>query len=119
MRDDSLLYTGTSSSSFSSAKDRELKDKRKERSKELQSRRTQLRDSGEVLVAEITREVLRLRTAPYPNEDTMSDEQFRAERKGRKIAIETLVTVQNRLINLLREPIKKDDKEPVWGEDES
>lgn len=95
-RDDSSLYTGVSSQSVAK--------QRTEKAEEKAEKRIKLTPAGDIVAAEFKKEIDALIYGPYKDEDAMSDEQFRAERKGRRLAVASLVGIQNRLKNLLREP---------------
>lgn len=98
-RDDSILYTGTSSRSFAQVKEQKQRTQRREQNNE---KRIKLSPVGQILQEEFKKEVHLLIYSPYENEDQMSDEQFRTERRARRIAVEALTKINNRLNTALR-----------------
>jgi ribosomal protein S4 len=98
-RNDSLLYTGAS---LASTRTREVQDKRKEATKAKEDKRTILRPYETILREQINKEIHDLIYAPYVNEEQMTDEQFRIERRSRKLAVTSLIAVQSRLDNIMR-----------------
>jgi len=104
MRNDAVLYTGVTSASFASVKDRELKAKKKELKEEKIEKRIKLSPVSELVTAEIQKEIEKLRNIDYLNIESMiTDEHFRSEMMARKKTIEKLTDVQTRLTNILRE----------------
>ncbi len=103
-RDDSVLYTGASSASFGVTKQQQaLADKRKEQREKKAEKRIALSPAADVIKAEIQKEITALIYGPYVDEDSMSDEQFRTERRARKLAVASLLSIQNRLNATMRE----------------
>lgn len=104
MRNDAVLYTGATSASFASAKDRELTKKKKEAKEEKIEKRIKLSPVSEIVNAEIQKEIEKMRNIDYLNIESMiTDEHFRSEMMARKKTIEKLTDVQLRLNNILRE----------------
>lgn len=100
-RDDSGLYTGASSASFGTTHEDPTRKAIREQKKEI---RGQFKPAAEIVFAEIQKEIHELIHGTYEGEDTMSDEQFRTERRARRVAVERLTALNNRFSNLLREP---------------
>lgn len=99
MRSDSLLNTGQTSASFAPKVD-PTREKRRE---ELKERRVKLTPAGEIVNEEVQKQIDMLLTGTYQDEDKMTDAQFRAERRGRRLAVERLRSFQMRLNMILRE----------------
>lgn len=101
-RDDSILNTGATSASFAPREQKLRTDKREEQ----HEKRLKLLPAGELINAEFEKQINTLLYSPFPDEDKMTDAQFRVERKGRRLAIKSLLMIQNRLAIILREPKK-------------
>ena len=99
-RDDSSLYSGASSASFSSTKEQQVVKAKRE---ETRAKRQELKPSGQIVVDEIKKELDELIFAPYLGEDLMTDEQFRIERRARRLSVERIEAFRNRIINILRD----------------
>jgi hypothetical protein len=98
-RDDSILYSGASSASFAKPLTEEAIAKKEEAYK----KHKELKPAGEIVVSEIDRELTLLKFGVYPDEDKMTDELFRVERRARRLAHERLTTFKTHLLNVLRE----------------
>jgi hypothetical protein len=102
-RNDSSLYSGISSASFETTKQQELRAERaKARVEAKRGNQTAIAPAAELIKTELQKEVTTLIYGPYTDEDNMSDEQFRTERRARKLAVASLLAIQTRLNNLLR-----------------
>lgn len=100
-RDDSLLNTGASSASFGSVKEQQLRTDRREKSVET---RAALLPAGEIVKAELQREIDKARNIDYLQVDQMlTDENFRAELMARKKYLQCLIALQGRFSTLLRD----------------
>lgn len=109
-RDDSLLYSGSSSASFGTAHEQPLRKKRSEEKKENLGK---LKPAADVVFAEIKAEkdsVMFLQNIPV--EDAKDERLFMIEVMARKKYMEYLTRLQNKLDNILREPkLPKPEKE--------
>lgn len=110
--DQSHLYTGVTSVGAASSRTRKSAAKaRNERIKQKQEARHRLTREVELprLMMEFKKEIDRLLYMPYvvggKKEEELTDEQFRVERRARRIAIERLMAIQIRLTNVMREPV--------------
>jgi len=99
-RDDSLLYSGATSASFARPKVQELVQAKRE---EAKKKRQVLKPAGEILVAEINKELNDLMFGPYVDEDKMTDDEFRVERRARRLTVEKINAIKGRLTNILRD----------------
>jgi len=97
-RDDGSLYSG-----ITSVTQNRQEKRAKERKDAKQDKRLQLAPFAEIVAAELQKEVKKLMYGPYIDEEKMSDEQFRTERRARRLAVESIFSVQSRLNNLLRQ----------------
>lgn len=101
VRDDSMLYAGSSSASFSSVKEQKLRSEKREQSIE---KRAVLLPAGELVKAELQKEIDMVRNIDYLAIDSMmSDENFRAEMMARKKFLQRLIALKNRFDTLLRD----------------
>lgn len=112
MRDDSILVTGMTSQSFASPKVRELNGKRRLKRDEVREKKTRLQPAGELVISQLDQEINRIIYEPYPGEDNMTDTEFRAERRARRLTVERLTAVKVRLGNILRDH----DAPKTWEE---
>lgn len=103
-RDDGGLYSGASSASFGITEAQEARAQaNKKRLEQKEAKRGVLKPAAELIQVEFQKEITKLIYGPYPDEDTMSDAQFRTERKARKLAVASLLAIQARMNNVLRE----------------
>lgn len=103
-RNDSTLYTGSSSASFGSKEQPVRTEKREEK----HEKRLKLAPAGEVVKAEFQKEIDKLRNIDFLNiEEMLTDEHFKAEMMARKKTIEKLQAIQNRLKIILKAPKPK------------
>lgn len=101
VRDDSILYTGSSSASFSSVQEQKRRSESRERSIE---KRAALLPAGEIVKAELQKEIDMVRSIDYLDiESMLTDEHFRAELMARKKFLERLIALKNRFDTLLRD----------------
>lgn len=101
IRDDSILYTGFSSASLSTAKEQKQRKERREKNVE---KRSALLPAGEIVKAEIQKEIDMVKNIDYLNVESMlNDEHFRAEIMARKKFLERLIALKNRFDTLLRD----------------
>ncbi len=110
-RNDSTLYTGANSSSFRSERANAVATKRSEQLLAKQSQSRKLAPAAELIKTEFAKELKLLMYGPYDNEDNMSDEQFRAERRARRLTVESLLSIQTRVLNMVREPVAQKQPE--------
>lgn len=108
-RDEGDLYSGLSSRSRVRAVKAEKREVKAEN-------RLKLLPAGEIVTAQFAKEVKALMYGPYTNEEAMTDAQFRAERRGRRLAVASLLAIQRRLEIILREPKGKPDSADVDSE---
>lgn len=106
-RNDNLLATGVTSASI--AREQQRTEKRQQRTEQ----RNKLLPAGEVVNEELQKQIDLLIYGVYPNEDALTDEQFRIERRARRIAVTKLKEIQVRLNRMLREPETKEADEPA------
>jgi len=92
------------SASFASRKTQELNKAREDQRQEKREKRLKLTPAGDIVAAQFKKEVDLLIYSPYPDEDKMSDEQFRTERRARRLAVASLLAIQNRINILLKAP---------------
>lgn len=96
-RDDSLLNTGATSVS-------KAKTAREETREQNKRKRYNLLPAGEIVRAEIQKEIDAIQNIDYLNiEKMLTEGQLRAELMARKKTIERLKAVMTRLDNLLRD----------------
>jgi hypothetical protein len=99
-RDDSLLYSGATSASFTSSKTNKVLAEVKESKRE---NRIKLSPVSELVMGEFDKEIEKLQNIDYVNiEQMMLDEHFKAEMMARKKTIEKLREIKGRLQNILR-----------------
>lgn len=113
-KDQSHLYTGITSAAPSVNKSKAAAAARQDRIDKKQDDRHKL--AGEVdttiLAKEFKKEIDLLLYAPYEfrdksgvvikTEDTMTDQEFRQERRARRAAIQSLLAIQRRIMNVVR-----------------
>lgn len=102
MRDDSLLYSGASSASFSSIKEQKVLTTRKDKKEE---QRTQLKPSAAITFEVIDKEidsVLRVDKLDIAN--AADERMFMIEMMARQKYVEYLHKLKARLTIVLREP---------------
>jgi len=98
-RDDSILYPGSSSASFS----KESKQ-RKDIKEEKQDKRGKLKPAAEVVFKEIKAEMDSIMFLPNIDiQNSPSPEMFMIEARARQKYVEYLKQLQNKLDNILRE----------------
>lgn len=96
-RDDSLLYTGATSASNREQVIREKRDKSIEK-------RANLLPAGEIVKAELQKEIDAVRNIEYLDiESMLTDEHFKSELMARKKFLERLIALKNKFDNLLRD----------------
>lgn len=98
-RNDSFLNTGMSSASFA-----KTKEKMTEKQETRNAKRILLEPAGEILMAQFKNEIHQIINSPYEDEEKMSDEQFRAERRARRLTVQSLLTIQRRVAIIMRKP---------------
>lgn len=114
-RDDSLLYSGSSSVSFGVTHEQA---KRTEKSEEKKENRGKLKPSADIVFSEIQREMQDVMSVINIGVEYANDERlFMTEVMARKRYVEYLKRLQNKLNNILREPVTK--TKPVKDEEES
>lgn len=117
-KDQSHLYTGMTSSTPSRNKAKAAAKARDERRQKKKEERRELQQETDIprLGIEFKKEIDKLLYAPYTitlndgkilKEEELSDEQFRVERRSRRIAIKSLLSIQKRVVNVLREPVDR------------
>lgn len=103
-RDDSVLYTGASSASFSSPRQIALEAKRNEQKVKAESTRRKLSESAELALEEIQKEIDEVSNINFLEiEGMLTDEHFRAEMMARKKLVEKLTSIKMRINNKLRD----------------
>lgn len=96
-RDDSSLYTGATSASNREQVIREKRDKSIEK-------RANLLPAGEIVKAELQKEIDAVRNIEYLDiESMLTDEHFKSELMARKKFLERLIALKNKFDNLLRD----------------
>lgn len=116
-RDDSLLYSGSSSASFGSTKQQQVREIKSEQKKE---QRTKLQPAAEVVFAEIEKEKQASMYLPNIDVERAADEKaFMIEAMARKKYTEYLTRLQNKLDNILREPKRTLKAKPLKEDDEA
>ena len=95
--DSGLLYTGANSASFA-VRTNPVKEKKEDNKRKHQ----ELKPAGQIVIDEINKELTDLMFGPYPNEDSMTDEEFRVERRARRLTVEKITVIKTRLTNILR-----------------
>jgi hypothetical protein len=115
-RNDGGLYTGATSQSFRSERAQTVAEKRLEQVKAKREQRNTMSPAAEIVKAEFAKELKQLIYGPYDNEDQMSDEQFRVERRARRLTVESVQSIQTRLMNVMRESKNVPAKEATWAE---
>jgi hypothetical protein len=99
-RDDSILNTGSSSASFGTTQEQKIRVDKREQKIE---KRAGLLPAGEIVRAEIQKEIDEVRSIDYLNiESMLTDEHFKSEMMARKKFLEKLIALQNRFDNILR-----------------
>lgn len=104
-RDDSILNTGATSASFGSTQEQKLQaKKRMEMRDEKVELRAKLKPAGEIVRAEIQKDIDEAQKIDYLNiEEILSDEHLKSELMARKRYMQKLIELRNRFDNLLRE----------------
>lgn len=106
MRSDSILNTGSSSASFGSVREQQVRAEKRE---EKIEKRAALLPAGEIVKAEIQKEIDEISNINYLEiESMLTDEHFKSELMARKKLVEKLVALRNRFDNLLRDHSKKE-----------
>jgi hypothetical protein len=103
--DQSHLYTGVTSSQPAKSKSKIAAEARQKRIEAKQEARHKVRNQTDVplLAVEFKKEIDKLLFAPYEDEEKMTDRQFAIERRARRVAIKSLIAIQTRVTNILRE----------------
>ena len=110
MRNDAILYAGSSSVSFGTTKEQSIvKEKREERSE----KRGKLKPAAEVVFAEIDKEMESTMNVKNIDISQAVDERmFMVEMMARQKYVEYLQKLQNKLDIILREPkIAQEDED--------
>lgn len=97
MRNDSSLYTGINSSTVS-------KGNREVRAKVQERQRNEFKPLADIVLETLDKNIQSLRYDPYEDEANMSDDVFRAERRGRQIAIKYLRSLRRGIEIVMKEP---------------
>lgn len=113
-KDQSHLYSGVTSAGPTINKSKAAARARQDRINKKQDDRHKLQGEVEtgVLAKEFKKELDVLLFAPYEfrakdgtitkTEDTMTDDEFRRERRARQVAIKSLMAIQRRVMNVAR-----------------
>lgn len=103
-RDDSLLYTGASSASFTTPKSEEIKDKRDLKKQERKDAQHKLKPSAEVVLGLIERHKDKVKSIEeFAVEDMVSDEHFKSEVMARKKFYQFLMQFEQEIKIALKE----------------
>jgi hypothetical protein len=100
-RDDSVLNTGATSASFGSTQEQKIRTELRD---EKIEKRAKLKPAGEIVLAELQKDIDEAQNINYLNiEQMLTEEHFKSELMARKKYLEKLIELKNRFNNLLRE----------------